>query len=179
MLSILKGDIRYFNKNAVPAWNDIVARVDSALEKSSGGVFVTTSEEKEILGNALSLAKVAIFDMLFHPDTGVIKSRVKKFDREAFFSLYAMVVLFLISTFKNIRPQKSEELKGLFAKSTDLSEECVAFGDEMDKIYKNNNLQIEAILQRISNYCGELSAQERSGLISAFRGLTVTFIDIL
>jgi len=68
LFSVLKGDTLHFNKNAVPVWNDILAKVNSALEKSTGGVFVTKTTEKEILGNALSLTKIAVFDMLFHPN---------------------------------------------------------------------------------------------------------------
>ncbi|MEK7174439.1 MAG: hypothetical protein AAB759_02155 [Patescibacteria group bacterium] len=177
LFSILKGDTLHFNKNAVPAWNDIFAKVNSALEKSTGGVFVTKNTEKEILGNVLSLAKIAVFDMLFHPDTGAIKNRVKAFDREAFYVLYETVVLFLISTFKNVRPHEADELEKIFSSAVERAEECNILWNEIDEFYKNNNKQIEIILKKISSYTGQLEKKEESDLTSVFRGLVVTFIE--
>lgn len=177
LFSIFKGDTLHFNKNAVPAWNDILAKVDSTLEKSTGGVFVTKTTEKEILGNALSLAKIAVFDMLFHPNTGAIKNKVKAFDKEAFYVLYETVILFLISTFKNIRPHEADELEKTFASAVERTEECNALWNEMDEFYKNSNKQIEIILKKISSYTGQLEKKEESDLVSAFRGLVVTFIQ--
>lgn len=179
LLSALKGDTLHFNKNAVPVWNDIFAKVDSTLEKSTGGVFVTKTTEKEILGNALSLAKIAVFDMLFHPNTGVIKNRVKAFDREAFYVLYETVVLFLISTFKNVRPHEADELEKIFASAVERTEECDTLWNNMDEFYKNSNKQIEIILKKISNYTGQLEKKEESDLASVFRGLVVTFIETI
>jgi len=179
LFSILKGDTLHFNKNAVPVWNDILAKVDSALEKSTGGVFVTKTTEKEILGNALSLTKIAVFDMLFHPNTGVIKNRVKAFDKDAFYVLYEMIVLFLVSTFKNVRSNEADELEKIFASAIERIEECNALWNEMDEFYKNNNKQIEIILKKISNYTGQLEKKEESDLTSAFRGLVVTFIQAI
>ena len=179
LFSILKGDTLHFNKNAVPAWNDILAKVDSTLEKSAGGVFVTKTTQKEILGNALSLAKIAVFDMLFHPDTGVIKTRVKAFDKEAFYVLYEIIILFLISTFKNVRPHEADELEKIFASAVGRAEECNALWNELDKFHKDNNKQIEIILKKISSYTGQLEKKEESDLVSAFRGLIVTFIETI
>src|SRR3990167_7473264 len=174
LFSIIKGDTLHFNKNAVPVWNDIFAKVDSTLEKSTGGVFVTKTTEKEILGNALSLAKIAVFDTLFHPNTGVIKNRVK-----AFYVLYEMVVLFLISTFKNVRPHEADELEKIFASAVERAEECNTLWNEIDDFYKNNNKQIEIIIKKISGYTGQLEKKEESDLTSAFRGLVVTFIQAI
>jgi hypothetical protein len=177
LFSALKGETLHFNKNAVPVWNDILGKVDSALEKSAGGIFVTKTTEKEILTNVLSLTKIAIFDMLFHPNTGVIKSRVKAFDKEAFYVLYEEVILFLISTFKNIRPQQADELEKMFSGAIERTKECDALWNEMDEFYKNNSEQIKIILNKISAYMGPLDKKEQSDLTSIFRGLAVTFIE--
>ena len=179
LFSILKGDTLHFNKNAVPVWNDILAKVDSTLEKSTGGVFVTKTTEKEILGNALSLAKIAVFDMLFHPNTGAIKNKVKAFDKEAFYVLYETVIVFLISTFKNVRPYEADELEKIFASAVGRKEECNALWNEMDKFHKDNNKQIEIILKKISNFTGQLEKKEEASLVSAFRGLVAIFIQTI
>jgi len=179
LFSILKGDTLHFNKNAVPVWNDIVAKLDSALKKYTGGIFITKTTEKEILGNALSLAKIAVFDMLFHPNTGAIKNRVKAFDKEAFYVLYEIIILFLISTFKNVRPQEADELEKVFANAVERTEECNTLWNEMDEFYKNSNKQIEVILKKISSYTGQLEKKEESDLVSAFRGLVVTLIETI
>lgn len=175
LFSVIKGDTLHFNKNAVPVWNEISASLDNIPK----GFFDTRSTEKEVLFNSLTMAKMAVFDMLFHPSTGVIKNRVKYFDKSAFYVLYEIIILFLISTFKNIRPQEADELKDVFAKTIEREEECSALWDEMDKFYKNNSEQIKIILNKISAYTGPLEKKEESDLISVFRSLAVTFIETI
>lgn len=173
LFSILKGDTLHFNKNAVPVWNEITA----SLNNIPAGFFDTRSTEKEVFFNALTTTKVAVFDMLFHPDTGVIKSRVKSFDKQAFYTLYETIILFLISTFKNVRSQQAEELKEVFVNAVGRREECNALWSELDIFYKNNNEQIKIILNKILTHTGPLEKKEESDLTSAFRGLVITFID--
>ena len=148
LFSILKGDTLYFNKNAVPVWNEITA----SLNNIPAGFFDNRSAEKEVLFNALTTAEIAVFDMLFHPNTGIIKNRIKLFDKPAFYVLYEIITLFLISTFKNIRPQEADELKEVFINAVGRTEECNALWNEFDKFYKNNSEQIKIILSRISAY---------------------------
>lgn len=175
LLSALKGDTLHFNKNAVPVWNEISASLDNVPE----GFFDTRSTEKEVLFNSLTMAKMAVFDMLFHPNTGVIKNRVKEFDKSAFYILYETIILFWFSTFKNIRPQEANELKDVFIKAIGREEECNALWNEMDKHYKNNSEQIKIVLNKISAFTGPLEKKEESDLVSVFRGLVVTFIDAI
>lgn len=172
---MLRGDTLHFNKNAVPVWNEIAA----SLNTIPAGFFNTRSTEKEALFNTLTTVKIAVFDMLFHPNTGVIKSRIKCFDKPAFYILYEIIMLFLISTFKNIRPQEADELKEVFIDAIGRREECNALWNELDKFYKNNSEQIKIILNKISANTGPLDKKEESGLISTFRGLTATFIHAM
>ena len=108
-----------------------------------------------------------------------IKNRVKAFDKEAFYVLYEIVILFLISTFKNVRPQEADELEKVFANAVERTEECNTLWNEMDEFYKNSNKQIEVILKKISSYTVQLEKKEESDLVSAFRGLVVTFIETI
>lgn len=175
LFSVIKGDTFYFNKNAVPAWNEITAHLDDIPK----GFFDNKSGEKEALFNSLTLTKTAVFEMLFHPNTGVIKNRVKSFDKQAFFVLYETIILFLISTFKNIRPQEAEELKEVFIVAIERRGECNALWDELNKFHKNNSEQIKVILNKISIYIGPLDKKEETDLVSVFRGLVITFIDAI
>ena len=175
LFSVIKGDTLHFNKNAVPVWNDITANLNNIPK----GFFDSKPTEKEVLFNALTTTKIAVFDMLFHPDTGIIKNRVKSFDKQAFYVLYEIIILFLISTFKNVRHQEADELKAVFIDAIGRTEECGALWNELDKFYKNNNKQIEIILNKISGYAGQLEEKEESDLVSAFRGLVVTFTQAI
>ena len=125
------------------------------------------------------MSKIAIFDMLFHPNTGAIKNRVRAFDKEGFYVLCETVILFLISAYKNIRPHEANELEKIFANAIDRPEECDVLWNEIDEFYTNNSKQIEIILKRISDYTGRLEKKEESDLVSVFRGLVITFIQML
>jgi hypothetical protein len=177
LFSMLKGDTLHFNRNAVPVWNDIFAKVNTTLEKSTGGIFITKRDEKEILLNVLEMAQICVLDMLFHPDTGVIKNKVKSFDKEAFYILYEIVIFFLISIFKNVRSLQADELKAIVVNALERAEECNVLWDEMNEHYKDNNKMIKMVLNKISYYTGKLGAKEESDLISALRGLVVTFVQ--
>lgn len=166
LFAALKGDILHFNKNAVPVLNDIFEKLNSLDE----------SEEKEYLLKMLVISNTGI-DMLFHPDTGIIRGEVKKFDKDAFYVLYEMSILFLISHFKNVSLERAEKSKELFINAVNRVEECNALWNEVDEFTKNSSKMIEHVVQKIYKYTGKLEAGKTSALISAFRGLIVTFID--
>jgi hypothetical protein len=171
--SVFQGNTLHFNKNAVPAWNEIT----SSLNIIPTEFFDTRDKEKEVLLEALTTTKIAVFDMLFHPSTGVIKNKVKSFDKPAFFVLYEIIILFFIATFRNIRPQESDQLKEVFIDALGRKEECGALWNKLNS--PNNSEQIKTIVSKISVYAGPLEKKEESDLISVFRGLTVTFIDAI
>ena len=168
LFAALKGDIFHFNKNAVPVLNDIFAKLNSLDE----------SEEKEYLLKMLVISNTGI-DMLFHPDTGIIKGEVKKFDKEAFYILYEMTILFLISHFKNVSLERAEKSKELFINTVNRVEECNALWNEVDEFTKSSNKMIDRVVQKVSSYTGELTKDKKSALVSAFRGLVVTFIQAI
>ncbi|MDO8600393.1 MAG: hypothetical protein Q7R73_02105, partial [bacterium] len=118
-------------------------------------------------------------DMLFHPDTGIIKGEVKKFDKEAFYVLYEMSILFLISHFKNVSLEKAEKSRELFINAVNRAEECNALWNEVDEFTKNSSKIIDRVVQKVSSYTGELGDDKKSALVSAFRGLVVTFIETI
>ena len=166
LFAALKGDILHFNKNAVPVLNDIFAKLNSLPE----------SEEKEYLLKMLVISNTGI-DMLFHPDTGIIRGEVKKFDKEAFYALYEMIILFLISNFKNVSLERAEKSRELFINAVGRVEECNALWNEVNEFVKNSSKMIDRVVQKVSSYTGELGEDKESTLVSAFRGLVVTFIQ--
>ena len=166
LFAALKGDILHFNKNAVPVLNDIFAKLNS----------LPKSEEKEYLLKMLVIINTSI-DMLFQPDTGIIKDEVKKFDKDAFYILYETTILFLISHFKNVSLERAEKSKELFTKALNRADECNALWSEVDT--KSSNKMIDYVVQKISSYTGELGEDKKSALISTFRGLVATFIQTI
>ena len=168
LFAALKGDILHFNKNAVPVLNDIFAKLNSLDE----------SEEKEYLLKMLVISNTGI-DMLFHPDTGIIKGEVKKFDKDAFYILYEMTILFLISHFKNVSLEKAEKSRELFINAVDRIEECKALWNEVDEFTKNSSKMVDRVVEKVFSYTGELSEDKKSALVSAFRGLVVTFVEMI
>ena len=166
LFAALKGDILHFNKNAVPVLNDIFAKLN----------LLPKSEEKEYLLKMLVISNTGI-DMLFHPDTGIIKGEVKKFDKEAFYVLYEMITLFLISYFKNVSLERAEKSRELFINAVDRVEECNVLWSEIDEFAKNSSKMIDRVVQKVSTYTVELGEDKKSALVSAFRGLVVTFIQ--
>jgi len=168
LFAALKGDILHFNKNAVPVLNDIFAKLNSLDE----------SEEKEYLLKMLVISNTGI-DMLFHPDTGIIRGEVKKFDKDAFYILYEMTILFLISHFKNVSLEKAEKSRELFINAVDRIEECKTLWNEVDEFTKNSSKMIDRVVEKVFSYTGELSEDKKSALVSAFRGLVVTFVEMI
>lgn len=168
IFAALKGDIYHFNSNAVPVLNDIFAKLNSLDE----------SEEKEYLLKKLVISNTGI-DMLFHPDTGIIRGEVKKFDKEAFYVLHEMTILFLISHFKSVSLERAEKSRKLFINAVNRVEECNALWNELDEFTKNSSKMIDRVVQRVFSYTGELGEDKKSVLVSAFRGLVVTFIETI
>lgn len=179
LFSALKGDTYHFNKNAIPVWNEIDTKLTNAIEKLDSGTFITKKDKKEIFSKILGMTQICVFDMLFHPNTGVIKKRVKSFDQEAFYTLYETIIFFLILTFKNIQSLKADELKKVFIDAIGRTDECNTLWVEMDNSYKDINKLIRIILQKISNFTGKLDNKEEPSLTSAFRGLGLTFIGTI
>ena len=166
LLAVLKGDTLHFNKNAVPVVNSIFEKLDSLDE----------SEEKENLLKMLVISNTGI-EALFHPDTGVIGGKVKKFDQEAFYILYEMTVLFMILNFRKVSVKNAEKLRKIFTKTIGRSTECDVLWNEMSEFTKNSDGSFTYVVQKISSYTGELEEKERDALNSAFLALLATFID--
>lgn len=168
LFSALKGDILHFNKNAVPVLNDIFAKLNSLPE----------SEEKEYLLKMLVISNTGI-DMLFHSDTGIIKGEVKKFDKNAFYILYEMIILFLISHFKNVSLERAEISKAMFINAVNRTNECNVLWSEMDEFTNNSSKMTDKAVQKIISYTGDLGEKKNSSLTSVFRSLFVTFIETI
>src|SRR3989344_4541196 len=147
----------------------------SERESAFGSLFLDTI----FFGGIIFVISNTGIDMLFHPDTGIIKGEVKKFDKEAFYILYEMTILFLISHFKNVSLERAEKSKELFINTVNRVEECNALWNEVDEFTKSSNKMIDRVVQKVSSYTGELTKDKKPALVSAFRGLVVSFIQAI
>lgn len=167
LFSILKGDISHFNNNAVPVLNDIFARL-SALEEST---------EKEILLKMFSTAHGGV-DILFHPDKGIIKYKVKSFNKEAFYVIYEMLVLFLILSLKNVKFEKADNLKDIFIKAVGRTEECNALWNELES-KKDDERIFKPLYEKISSYTEGLKREDELAFVSAFHDYVQVFLKTI
>ncbi|MBI1833899.1 MAG: hypothetical protein HYR90_03655 [Candidatus Andersenbacteria bacterium] len=160
LLSVFKGDTLHFNQNAVPVLNDIFSQLN-ALEAST---------EKEILIKMLITANKGI-DILFHPDSGIIKNKVKSFNREAFYVLYEIIILFLILSLKNVNFKNADHVKETFITTLDRTDECNALWTEMDEFNKKDERILKPIWKKISSYAQGLKRENELVFVSAFTDL--------
>lgn len=164
--SILKGDVSHFNNNAVPVLNDIFAKLNGLNE----------STEKEILLKMFSTAHNGI-NILFHPDNGIIKYKVKSFNKEAFYVIYEMLILFLILNLKNIKFEKADKLREMFTDVLCREEEC----NNLWKILEleNDERGFKPILKKIFSYTNDHTREEELAFVSAFHDYVQVFIKVI
>ncbi len=159
LFAVLKGDVYHLNRNAIPALNEISAKLDS-LEDSTD---VTGYPIKRILLKMLDAAGQGI-DILFNPTDGIIKNEVKKFDKEAFHTLYLLIVLLLVSVLEGQtqpeRAEKAHKAKEIFISAMDNSEKVNSLRDEVEEISASERPFSLLLLRKICSNTGKLEREE-------------------
>ncbi len=170
LFAALKGDIYHFNRNAIPAFNEISSKLE-LLEESTD---VTGYPIKRILLKMLDAAGQGI-DILFNPTDGIIKNEVKKFDKEAFHTLYLLIILLLVSVLEgNIQPESAEKArkaKETFINVLGNSKKVNSLRDEVQETLVSEQPISLLVLRKICTYTGKLEKDKVLAIDKIFRSL--------
>lgn len=167
LFSILKGDVLHFNNNAVPVLNDIFAKLN-ALE---------ASPEKEILLKMFATANGAR-DILFNPDKGIIRGKVKSFNKEAFYAIYEIIILFLIFSLKGVKFEGADKLKEMFIETMGRKDECNKLWNDLEST-KDDIRIFKPIFEKIFSYTNGHTREEELAFVSAFHDHVQAFFQVI
>jgi len=167
IFSALNGSILHFNTNAVPALNDIIGKINTCKD----------DEIKTELLKMILIADLGV-DKLFNPSDGIIKSKVKSYDKKAFYMIYEMLTLFLISNTKKFaNNEMADKQKEEFIRAINRGSECTVLWDEIDK-FSETEERIRVIWGKIASRATGLTKEQEDSFMSLVWGLGMAYGNI-